>query len=53
VKIGKGFATADTAVLVVSGAAREENGSVRNGEVVLKKEKDGWRVAFELIAPDI
>jgi hypothetical protein len=53
VKIVKGFATADVAVLAVSGPAREAGGSERKGEVVLKREKDGWRVAYELIEPDI
>jgi hypothetical protein len=49
VKIDKGFATADTAVLVVSGTSGD-SGS-RAGEVVLKKEKDGWRVYFVRIEP--
>jgi hypothetical protein len=53
VKIDKGFATADTAVLVVTGKPRETGGSERKGEVILTKEAGTWRVAFENVAPDI
>lgn len=53
VRIGKGFATADTAVLIVSGPPRESGAAERKGEVVLKKEQDGWRVTFERLTPDI
>ena len=46
VKVDKGFATADRAVLLVSGS-----GSVgdRKGQVVLVREKSGWRVSDEAI----
>jgi hypothetical protein len=48
VKIGKGFASADTAVLVVSGPSPQ--GLARAGEVVLRKEPTGWRVSVERIS---
>jgi hypothetical protein len=47
VKVGKGFATADTAVLQVSGTSPLD--IKRSGEVILRKEKDVWRVSAERV----
>jgi hypothetical protein len=46
VKVDKGFATADSAVLLVSGSGSIGN---RKGQVILARDKGGWRVSDELI----
>ena len=47
VRVDKGFATAKTAVLLVSGTGPIGK---RQGQVVLTREKDGWRFSDETIA---
>jgi hypothetical protein len=46
VKVEKGFANARTAVLLVSGSGPMGK---RRGQVVLTREKDGWRFSDEVI----
>lgn len=46
VKVDKGFAKADSAVLLVTGSGPVGN---RQGQVTLAREKTGWRVSDEVI----
>jgi hypothetical protein len=46
VRVEKGFAKADSAVLLVTGSGPIGN---RRGQVTLTREKDGWRVSDEVV----
>jgi hypothetical protein len=46
VRVEKGFAKADFAVLLVTGSGPIGN---RRGQVTLAREKDGWRVSDEVV----
>jgi hypothetical protein len=47
VRVEKGFAKADSAVLIVAGSGPIGN---RRGQVTLAREKDGWRVSDEVVS---